>query len=85
MWCRVVAFVTCLSVFTPWPSCVIDLIRDIKDPEHPHTLEELNVVTEKSISVEYITASGEVRKNAECAPLSAAATSSVNPSQQGNH
>lgn len=30
-----------------------DLIRDIKDPEHPHTLEELNVVNEQSISIEY--------------------------------
>lgn len=28
-----------------------DLIRDIKDPEHPHTLEELNVVREELISV----------------------------------
>ena len=28
-----------------------DLIRDIKDPEHPHTLEELNVVSETCITV----------------------------------
>lgn len=32
-----------------------DLIRDIKDPEHPHTLEELNVISERSISVDYRT------------------------------
>ena len=28
-----------------------DLIRDIKDPEHPHTLEELNVVCEDAITI----------------------------------
>ena len=28
-----------------------DLIRDIKDPEHPHTLEELNVVSEDCVTV----------------------------------
>ena len=28
-----------------------DLIRDIKDPEHPHTLEELNVVREECVSL----------------------------------
>lgn len=32
------------SIFT-------DLIRDIRDPEHPHTLEELNVVSEDCITV----------------------------------
>lgn len=26
-------------------------IRDIKDPEHPYSLEQLNVVTEDSIEV----------------------------------
>ena len=31
---------------------VFDLIRDIKDPEHPLTLEELNVVSEEHISVD---------------------------------
>lgn len=31
-----------------------DLIRDIRDPEHPHTLEELNVVHEESISVKRV-------------------------------
>ena len=29
----------------------IDLIRDIKDPEHPHTLEELNVIKESDITL----------------------------------
>ena len=28
-----------------------DLIQDIKDPEHPHTLEELNVVREECVSL----------------------------------
>ena len=28
-----------------------DLIRDIKDPEHPHTLEELNVIRESDITL----------------------------------
>lgn len=40
-------------------SCCADLIRDIKDPEHPHTLEELNVVSEDCISVEYKTSAGD--------------------------
>jgi len=31
---------------------VFDLIRDIKDPEHPLTLEELNVVREDQIIVD---------------------------------
>ncbi len=38
-------------------SCLVilsDLIRDIKDPEHPHTLEELNVVQESHISVQRV-------------------------------
>ncbi len=30
-----------------------DLIRDIKDPEHPHTLEELNVVREDAITISH--------------------------------
>ena len=30
-----------------------DLIRDIKDPEHPHTLEELNVIKESDITFIY--------------------------------
>lgn len=31
---------------------IFDLIRDINDPEHPLTLEQLNVVTEEQITVE---------------------------------
>ncbi|XP_073125410.1 protein AE7-like isoform X2 [Henckelia pumila] len=31
---------------------IFDHIRDIKDPEHPYTLEELKVVTEDSIEVD---------------------------------
>ena len=30
---------------------IFDLIRDINDPEHPLTLEQLNVVTEDQITV----------------------------------
>ncbi|KAJ7516014.1 hypothetical protein O6H91_22G038700 [Diphasiastrum complanatum] len=31
---------------------VFDHVRDIKDPEHPYTLEQLNVVSEDSIAVD---------------------------------
>eukprot|EP00088_Acartia_fossae_P022340 TRINITY_DN23571_c0_g1_i1.p1 TRINITY_DN23571_c0_g1~~TRINITY_DN23571_c0_g1_i1.p1 ORF type:complete len:158 (-),score=14.26 TRINITY_DN23571_c0_g1_i1:10-483(-) len=31
---------------------IFDLIRDINDPEHPLTLEQLNVVTEEQIEVD---------------------------------
>eukprot|EP00249_Psilotum_nudum_P007947 c20931_g1_i1 orf=433-903(+) len=31
---------------------VFDHVRDIKDPEHPYSLEQLNVVTEESILVD---------------------------------
>ena len=31
---------------------IFDLIRDINDPEHPLTLEQLNVVTEDQITVD---------------------------------
>merc|ERR1712098_530007 len=31
---------------------IFDLIRDINDPEHPLTLEQLNVVTEEQITVD---------------------------------
>ncbi|KAK9103796.1 hypothetical protein Sjap_021050 [Stephania japonica] len=31
---------------------VFDHIRDIKDPEHPHSLEELKVITEDAIEVD---------------------------------
>ncbi len=30
---------------------VFNVIRDIRDPEHPHTLEELSVVTPESVTV----------------------------------
>ena len=33
--------------------CCADLIRDIRDPEHPHTLEELSVVNEDCITVQH--------------------------------
>lgn len=32
---------------------IFDLIRDIKDPEHPLTLEELNVVREEQIQIDH--------------------------------
>jgi len=38
---------------------VFDVIRDIRDPEHPHTLEELSVVTPSSVKV---TAAAQGRK-----------------------
>jgi len=31
---------------------IFDVIRDIRDPEHPHSLEELSVVDKESIKVE---------------------------------
>lgn len=31
---------------------IFDLIRDINDPEHPLTLEQLNVVTEEQVTVD---------------------------------
>lgn len=31
---------------------VFDHVRDIKDPEHPYSLEQLNVVSEESIAVD---------------------------------
>jgi len=34
------------------------LVRDIKDPEHPHTLEELNVVREDLITVKQVNRTG---------------------------
>jgi len=30
---------------------IFDHIRDIKDPEHPYSLEQLNVVTEDSVEL----------------------------------
>jgi metal-sulfur cluster biosynthetic enzyme len=31
---------------------IFEHLRDIKDPEHPHSLEELNVMQEKNIQVD---------------------------------
>jgi metal-sulfur cluster biosynthetic enzyme len=31
---------------------IYEIIRSIKDPEHPYTLEQLDVISEKDISVE---------------------------------
>ncbi|XP_023321079.1 MIP18 family protein CG7949 [Eurytemora carolleeae] len=40
------------SVIDPFDTReIFDLIRDINDPEHPLTLEQLNVVTEEQIDV----------------------------------
>ena len=36
-------------------SSIFELIRDIKDPEHPYTLEQLNVVSLQDISISKIT------------------------------
>ena len=33
---------------------IYDVIRDIQDPEKPETLEELDVLTEDSVSVHYL-------------------------------
>ena len=33
---------------------VFDYIRDINDPEHPYTLEQLNVVQEDLVNVSFI-------------------------------
>lgn len=35
----------------PLPDLLFDAIRDIRDPEHPHSLEELSVVDASSISI----------------------------------
>ena len=41
------------SVLDPFDTReIFDLVRDINDPEHPLTLEQLNVVTEEQISVD---------------------------------
>ena len=45
-----------MAIYTPTHStrAPADLIRDIKDPEHPHTLEELSVVRESLVSVRHL-------------------------------
>jgi hypothetical protein len=35
--------------------CFLDLIRNIMDPEHPLTLEALNVVNESHVEVKNLT------------------------------
>ncbi|KAL5211004.1 hypothetical protein ABZP36_006627 [Zizania latifolia] len=34
------------------PLDVFDTVRDIKDPEHPYSLEQLSVLSEESVSVD---------------------------------
>lgn len=40
------------------PSNVFELIRDIRDPEHPYTLEQLGVVSKSNVTVGVIGPSG---------------------------
>ncbi|CAJ2646389.1 protein AE7-like 1 [Trifolium pratense] len=35
------------------PLDIYDFVRDIRDPEHPYSLEQLNVLSEESISVDH--------------------------------
>jgi hypothetical protein len=42
------AFLICYIILNSFPEC----IRYIKDPEHPHTLEDLNVLQEEWVHVE---------------------------------
>ncbi|KAL3038995.1 hypothetical protein AAZX31_01G163000 [Glycine max] len=34
------------------PLDIYDFVRDIRDPEHPYSLEQLSVLSEESISVD---------------------------------
>ena len=40
---------------------IYDVIRDIRDPEKPETLEELDVLTEDSVTVNYLDPNSEKR------------------------
>ena len=40
------------ALFVCTAAQVFEHLRDIKDPEHPNTLEELNVMAEKNILVD---------------------------------
>ena len=40
---------------------IYDVIRDIQDPEKPETLEELEVLTEDSVTVNYLDPSCDKR------------------------
>jgi hypothetical protein len=42
------------------PATIYELVRDIKDPEHPYTLEQLNVVSKDNIYVGLIEPDGSV-------------------------
>lgn len=44
-------FLFSLDSYLLFLSSLLDLIRDIRDPEHPYSLEELNVVRENLIIV----------------------------------
>ena len=45
------------SITDPFDSReIFDLLRNINDPEHPLTLEQLNVVTEEQVSSAKLTA-----------------------------
>lgn len=49
------------SIYDPVDSReIFDFIRDINDPEHPLTLEDLNVVNEEHIEVDDISKSVKV-------------------------
>ena len=41
---------------------IFDYIRDINDPEHPYTLEELNVIQEELIQIGYKRINNDVEK-----------------------
>jgi len=42
----------CICVNIVWLFGISDLIRDIRDPEKPETLEQLNIVYEDGVKVE---------------------------------
>ncbi|CAO2043554.1 unnamed protein product [Urochloa humidicola] len=41
----------CILAILLWSLTFLHHIRDIKDPEHPYSLEQLNVVTEDSVEL----------------------------------
>lgn len=49
---------------------IFDYIRDINDPEHPYTLEELNVVGEDLIKIGYFPDEEEHQQNLEYVDVS---------------
>mmetsp|Transcript_20087 Transcript_20087/g.29179 ORF Transcript_20087/g.29179 Transcript_20087/m.29179 type:complete len:157 (-) Transcript_20087:98-568(-) len=40
-----------LAADAPLEDTIYDLLRDIRDPEHPNTLEELSVIEKENISI----------------------------------